>query len=119
MIEQMNLFGERDEFAVLIDHIVKWYEDKKAFCARYGYPMPRNFGEWLLDLFSTYTGGNGSEMLWGKWEWYAFSPSGLKLEGEIDDETEKWDSIFFPKKKILDAFGIKDDRKDALKEGSE
>lgn len=29
MIEQMNLFGERDEFAVMIDHIVKWYEEKR------------------------------------------------------------------------------------------
>lgn len=121
MIEQLNLFGERDQFAELIDRIVDWYEGDKAFCEDHGCYFPERFDTWLLDLFSCHCGGNSSTMLWGDWGWYQFSPSGLKLENSSklvprkDGQGTEWESIFFPKKKILEAFGVKDDGKDLLK----
>lgn len=119
MIEQLTLFGERDPFDELIEHLVKWYEANKAFNDRHG-GYTRNFDEWLLDCFSSYCGGNGESMLFGQWTFYDFSPRGLKLTNmnkliKTESGTE-WESIFFPKQKILKAFGIKDDKKDALKE---
>ena len=117
MIEQMNLFGKRDPFDEMIEHIVKWYEAEKAFESRHGHHM-QNFDQWLLDNFSSYRGGNGESLLFGQWTFYDFTPRGLRLTNmrkliKTDDGTE-WESIFFPKHKILKAFGIKDDRKDAL-----
>lgn len=122
MIEQMNLFGERDPFDELIEHIVKWYEAVKAFESRHGHNM-QNFDQWLRDNFSSYRGGNGESLLFGQWTFYDFTPRGLRLTNmkkliKTDDGTE-WESIFFPKQKILKAFGIKDDNKDALRSDAE
>lgn len=119
MIEQMNLFGERDPFDELIEHIVKWYEAVKAFESRHGHNM-QNFDQWLRDNFSSYRGGNGESLLFGQWTFYDFTPRGLRLTNmkkliKTEDGTE-WESIFFPKEKILKAFGIQDDGKDAMKE---
>lgn len=121
MIEQMTLFGERDPFDELAEHIVLWYEEGKAFEIKHGRTMP-NFDKWLRDCFSSYQGGNGSTMLYGKWTFYEFSPRGLKLTNMhkliplSDGSGTEWESIFFPKAKILKRFGITDDQKDALKE---
>lgn len=122
MIEQMNLFGERDPFDELIEHIVKWYEDSNVWKQKHGYRIT-NFDTWLLDNFSSYRGGNGDSLLFGQWTFYDFTPRGLRLTNmkkliKTEDGTE-WESIFFPKKKILKAFGIKDDNKDALRGDAE
>lgn len=125
MIEQMNLFGEREPFDELIERIVQWYEQEKEFYEKYGWEFKKNFDTWLLDHFSTWMGGNADGILWGEWNFYQWSPSGLRLENSNkliprnDGKGTEWYYIFFPKKKILNAFGIKDDRNDALKEGSE
>lgn len=119
MIEQMNLFGEREPFDELVERIVQWYESAKAFNTRHGCYMP-NFDQWLRDNFSSYRGGNGESLLFGRWTFYDFTPRGLRLTNMkklIKTETgTEWESIFFPKQKILKAFGIRDDGKDALKE---
>ena len=39
-----------------------------------------------------------------------------KLIPRADGQGTEWESIFFPKQKILRRFGIKDNGKDALKE---
>ena len=115
LVEQLNLFAERDPFDELTEHIVKWYEANKAFNDRHGC-FTRNFDAWLRDCFSSYCGGNGASMLFGQWTFYDFSPRGLRLTNmkkliKTESGTE-WESIFFPKQKILNAFGIKDDKKD-------
>jgi hypothetical protein len=118
VVEQFNLFGERDPFAELTENIVRWYEAAKADSEKYGGYMP-NFDDWLRDNFSSYCGGNCTTFLYDKWTFYDFSPSGLRLTNmnklvKVKNGTE-WESIFFPKKKILKAFGIKDDNKDILR----
>ena len=121
MIEQMNLFGERDPFDELCDHIVKWYVDNKVWNQKHGYRLT-NFDTWLLDNFSSYRGGNGDSLLFGQWTFYDFSPKGLRLTNmkklipRADGQGTEWESIFFPKQKILRRFGIKDNGKEALKE---
>lgn len=125
MIEQMNLFGERDPFDELTDRIVKWYEDEKSYFAKRGWKFNKNFDQWLRDHFSTWSGGNGGHVLWGEWDFYQFQPSGLRLENSRkliprkDGKGTEWYSIFFPKQKILKAFGIKDDNKDSLRGDAE
>lgn len=110
MIEQLNLFGEKDPFAELCDNIVKAYESNKK-----DEEHTENFDVWLRHCFSSYSGGNSFMYVTG-YNFFDFSPKGLKLTDshtliKYDDHTE-WKSLFFPKQKILKAFGIKDDKKD-------
>ena len=95
---------------------MKAYESAKAFNDRHGDYMP-NFDSWLRDCFSSYQGGNGQAMLWGDWSFYDFSPRGLRLTNmnklipRADGHGTEWESIFFPKEKILQQFGIEEVRK--------
>jgi len=119
LIEQLDLFGARDPFCELIDRIVDWYEDEKRFEEETDGYMP-NFDDWLRRLFASYCGGNGASILWGCWTFYNFSPKGLRLSNtrklvqRSDGKGTEYESIFFPKQKILKAFSVKDDGRDMM-----
>ena len=115
MIEQLSLFGETDPFHLATQWIVRQYEREKAFSLRCdeSYFKKHGFGEWLLDKFSSYSGGTTHDTIleeYGYW-FYNYSPKGLELDAREFEERVK-----FQKAKILKAFGIKDDGKDVLKD---
>lgn len=107
MTEQISMFDAPDPLAYAIVLIVEMrnaHEKERAQHNRDSTP----FDKWLLDEFSSYCGGNCYS---GYYEWVDFSPKGIRLR------TKNWtEDVFVPKKKILKAFGIKDDHKDILKD---
>ena len=94
------MFGEHDPLAVAVNGIRAHYE-------AYGWG---SLEKWLLHQFSHYCGGNTGGDFYG-YEWFDYSPRGLKLTKLRTGET-----VEIPKKKILKALGIKDDHRDVLRD---
>lgn len=113
MVEQLTLFEDHlDLLTIVTRYFVRRYERCKSRWSDWeGHP---NYNDWLLHEFSSYSGGSADEELerCGYW-FYNCSPKGIRLE------TRGRNFGFVPKDKILKTFGIKDDRKDVLKDESD
>ena len=113
MIEQLNLFGERDELTMVCEmfrHRFEWW--RKRWSENEWNPT---FEKWVLDYFSSYAGGTAPAEL-EPYESYCCSPKGIELVIYRGADTKR---VQVPKVKILRALGIRDDKKDALKEAAE
>lgn len=112
MIEQLSLFGERDTLSIVLEWLTDMYEYRKSQLEHWeGHP---NFDKWLLDCFASHQGGTTFGIV-GSYGWtlYNMSPKGIEL---VDTDSKDWRRELIPKAKILRAFGIKDDKRDLLKE---
>lgn len=101
MIEQLNLFGERDPLAAVAEWITSRYE--RVAKEEYAYPI--SFDEWLLRKFSSYEGSNCNAPL--GYSYWSFDPSGFRLTGFKEKPGESYSQLYFPKDKILKACGVK------------
>lgn len=111
MIEQMNLFGERDVLMLVCETLKSRYAwiTKRGLCDE----KIRPFAKWVLDCFSSYQGGTTpAELKAEGYDIYGCSPKGM----ELWNGTEK---TLIPKSKIMRTLGITDDNKDVLRGDAE
>lgn len=101
MIEQMNLFGERDVLLDVCDYLVRRYDRMRKDLMDDERDM--RFDEWLIGNFRTWSGSTVHDL--EGYSFIQFTPAGITLSSK----TGKREQI--PKEKILQQFGLAEVRK--------
>lgn len=94
MVEQLDLFGNRDP----LSEVCQWFHDKYV---RSNYKC--SFEQFMKYEFDSYTGSN-SNVPCG-YGWYNCTPSGMTLEKTLWSDSDK---LFFKKTQIFKYLGIKE-----------
>lgn len=100
MIEQLNLFGERDEIYEVAEWIMGMYEDYRKRM-----PDGKSFMDWIEDEFSSFHGGSYNTPL--GYTFWSFDHSGFRLVDTSVPKGESYKEAYFPKHKIMKACGVK------------
>lgn len=106
--EQINMFGERDPANIVVEWLKTAYKNRAD---EYD-DREISFEKFVLDKFSTWSGGSASQTLRENgYIFYGFSPAGVELARQSYS-----DKVFIKKSVLLRMLNIKDDHKDLMKD---